>query len=65
MPRKIAAAGVLKVNPAAGVRVGSDNRSHVFDAFGEPWCEDDVEALDPASDVDCPKCVEAIEEECE
>lgn len=52
------------VAPPAQVIVGSDNRSHIVDMFGSPWCEAELEELyDEAQDVDCMTCIELFEEE--
>ncbi len=52
-----------ELEPPATIKVGDDNKSHIVDAFGDAWCETDVEMYDTAPDADCPGCVDAFREE--
>lgn len=52
-----------KVEAPARVLVGEDNRSHIVDAMGGLWCEEEQETYDDAPDVDCPACIAAFHEE--
>ncbi len=52
-----------RIPAPAVVAVGDDNKSHIFDMFGDTWCESSVNAFDEANDVDCKRCIEAFEEE--